>query len=133
MLFRSGTEHTWTAGTLRDRALMSLVPNVYYMQALRIRRWLTLKLADVFAGVDTLLMATAPGPAPRDLTTTGDASLLSPWSFVGFPALSLNGGLAENGMPLGLQFVGGQFQDEHLLSVGAWCEAVLGILPEPPL
>ena len=64
---------------------------------------------------------------------TGDATLLVPWSFLGFPAISIPGGLSEDGLPLGLQLGGGPRKDYELLRTGAWAENVLGLLPAPPL
>jgi Asp-tRNA(Asn)/Glu-tRNA(Gln) amidotransferase A subunit family amidase len=78
-------------------------------------------------------MPTAPGPAPRGLESTGDSVLLRPWSFLGFPAISISGGLSGEGLPLGLQLVGARKADYELLRTGAWCEKVLGRLPAPPL
>ncbi len=117
---------------LREMAA-SLVPAVYYLQAQRVRRWLHERIQGVFAEVDALLMAVAPGPAPKGLHSTGDASLQSPWSCLGYPALTVSGGLSPDGLPLGLQFVGRPRQDYELCQVGAWCEAALGRLPAPPL
>ena len=109
----------------------SLVPATYYLQAQRVRRYLWAKLQALFTDVDALLMAVAPGAAPKGIGSTGDASLLSPWSCLGYPAITVNGGLSPEGLPLGLQFVAGPMGDYGLLRVGAWCEEVLGRLPAP--
>jgi aspartyl-tRNA(Asn)/glutamyl-tRNA(Gln) amidotransferase subunit A len=116
-----------------SRELGAVIPAAYYLQAQRIRRYLLDKLVTVFAEYDAILMATAPGPAPRGLDWSGDWSLLLPWSHLGNPAISIPCGLSPDGLPLGLQLVGDQVGDEKLLAVGAWCEAVLGRLPVPPL
>jgi Asp-tRNA(Asn)/Glu-tRNA(Gln) amidotransferase A subunit family amidase len=116
----------------RDR-VASLLPASYYLQAQRIRRMLWEKLSALYAGVDALLMAVAPGAAPSGLESSGDPSLLVPWSDVGFPAITLSAGLSPDGLPLGLQFVGAPSADYQLLQTGAWCERVLGRLPAPPL
>lgn len=121
------------AGGRNDRRLSSLVPATYYLQAQRVRRLLHGKLSALFAGVDALLMAVAPGAAPKGLESTGDASLLVPWSFVGFPAISVPGGLSPEGLPLGLQLVAAPKVDYRLLQIGGWCEQVLGLLPAPAL
>ena len=118
---------------IQDRRPASLIPATYYMQAQRIRSWLSTKLIGVFQNVDALLMPATPGPAPEGIESTGDPSLLSPWSLMGYPAISINGGLAPNGLPLGLQFVASPKEDFRLLQLGAWCESVLGRLPAPPL
>lgn len=109
----------------------ALLPATYYMQALRARRVLRDQLATLFADVDILVMPTAPGPAPAGLASTGDASLLSPWSLVGFPAATVPCGLAGNGLPLGLQLVGAPGADETVLAAAIDAEAVLGRLNLP--
>ena len=63
-------------------------------------------LTEAFGGVDAMLMPTAPGPAPKG-HGTGDAVLLRPWSLLGFPAITIPGGLSPDGLPLGLQLVAG--------------------------
>jgi Asp-tRNA(Asn)/Glu-tRNA(Gln) amidotransferase A subunit family amidase len=111
----------------------SLIPATYYLQARRVRAWLAMRMQAFFDDYDALLMPTAPSAAPRGLEDTGDSVLLRPWSFLGFPAITISGGLSPRGMPLGLQFVGARKGDYHLLQVGAWCEDILGRLPAPPL
>ena len=120
------------APPVRDR-VASAIPAAYYLQAQRIRHHLWLELHRTFDEVDALLMAAAPGAAPEGTGSTGDASLLVPWSCVGFPAVTVNGGLSPEGLPLGLQLVRPPMTDYALLQVGAWCEQVLGLLPAPSI
>jgi Asp-tRNA(Asn)/Glu-tRNA(Gln) amidotransferase A subunit family amidase len=108
----------------------SLVPATYYLQALRARRILKEQLTEMFDRFDILAMPTTPAPAPKGLESTGDASLLSPWSLVGFPAATVPCGLA-NGMPLGLQLVGKAGSDAKVLAAAAFAESVLGTLELP--
>lgn len=109
----------------------SLVPANYYMQALRARRVLKEQLLAMFNDADILLMPTAPGPAPVGLSSTGDATLLSPWSLVGFPAATVPCGLSGNGLPLGLQLVGKPGSDMLVLKAAIEAERVLGRLTLP--
>jgi aspartyl-tRNA(Asn)/glutamyl-tRNA(Gln) amidotransferase subunit A len=104
----------------------SLVPANYYMQALRARRLLKSQLMPLFDKVDVLAMPTAPGPAPEGLSSTGDASLLSPWSLVGFAAATVPCGIAPNGLPLGLQLVGPPGSDATVLAAAMAAENILG-------
>ena len=121
---------------LGSRLIRGLVPATYYLQAQRIRRWLTGTMRDFYRTreVDVLLTATAPSAAPKGLTTTGNAILLLPWSDLGFPAINVqSGSFTDEGLPLGLQFGALPLADEDLLHAGAWIEHTLGRLPAPPL
>lgn len=113
--------------------IAGLLPATYYLQGQRLRRSLRDETDAAMAPFDAILMATAPGPAPRDPSTSGDPSLLMPWSALGNPAINIPAGLSSDGRPLGLQFVAPNLADEHLLAVGAWCEEVLGRLPVPSI
>jgi Asp-tRNA(Asn)/Glu-tRNA(Gln) amidotransferase A subunit family amidase len=111
----------------------SLIPGTSYMQAQRIQRIVQQDMAALFEGVDFLLMPAAPGPAPRDLSTTGDPSFNSPSSFVGFPAITIPSGLNAAGLPLAIQFMGPAFAEERLLAAARWCEGTLGVSLNPPI
>jgi aspartyl-tRNA(Asn)/glutamyl-tRNA(Gln) amidotransferase subunit A len=120
-------------GTKKE--LGDLLPATYYLQAQRVRRWYQEKMTKALEGYDAILMATAPGQAPKQQPPiAGDDSLLRPWSHLGNPAISIPAPvLSADGMPLGLQLVGRMMEDEHLLAVGAWAQGVLGTLPAPEL
>jgi len=75
-------------------------------------------------GFDAVLAPSAPGPAPRGLSTTGDPSCCTLWSLLGFPAINLPVGLVQR-MPIGLQLAAPQDCDDSLLAVAAWCGARL--------
>jgi Asp-tRNA(Asn)/Glu-tRNA(Gln) amidotransferase A subunit family amidase len=68
------------------------------------------------------VMTPATVGTPPDTTTTGDPAFNSPWSFGGLPTVSFPVGLADDGMPLALQFVGYELHDYDLLSTAEWCE-----------
>jgi len=109
----------------------SLVPASYYLQALRARRMLRDAMLPLFAQYPVLAMPTTPGPAPEGLESTGDASLLVPWSLLGFPAATIPCGMAENGLPLGLQLVGAPGTDLTVIAAAVAAERVLGRLDLP--
>jgi aspartyl-tRNA(Asn)/glutamyl-tRNA(Gln) amidotransferase subunit A len=111
----------------------SLIPGVHYLQAQRMRRLLRHDMTQVFQGVDFLLMPAAPGPAPRDLTTTGDPSFSALASFTGLPAITIPSGLNTAGMPLAIQLLGPAFADDRLLAAARWCEATLDVTLVPPI
>lgn len=110
----------------------ALIPATYYLQARRVRRWLQQELTSCWADYEVLAMPATPAPAPAGMPT-GDASLLIPWSLLGYPSISLPFGFASNGLPLAMQLVTPYGKDHSLLQVASWVEGVLGRLPEPSL
>ena len=88
-------------------------------------------VAPLLAQVDALLLPVADSPAPRGLESTGDPFFSAPWSFAGIPALALPSGMTTNGLPLAVQLVAAD--ERRLLATAAWCEAVCGPAPSPPL
>jgi amidase len=49
------------------------------------------------------------------------------------PAIALPSGLAESGLPLGIQMVASPFAEARLLAAAKWCEEVLGVELNPPV
>lgn len=88
-----------------------------YEHALRRREAFrtTLSRATDEADVDIWICPAATGPAPHGLADTGSSAMCLPWSYAGWPCLSVPAGQAENGLPLGLQCVSRAGSDEHLL------------------
>jgi aspartyl-tRNA(Asn)/glutamyl-tRNA(Gln) amidotransferase subunit A len=109
----------------------ALVPATYYLQARRIRNWLSEKVIGAMGELDAIVMPTTPAPAPKP-PGTGNATFLVPWSFLGFPAITVPAGLID-GLPVGLQFISRPANDYELLRLGAWTENVIGRLPAPPI
>ena len=60
-----------------------------YVAASDYRREVQRLTAEAMEQVDALIMPTASGPAPRDRTQTGDTRFQSPWSYTGFPSISV--------------------------------------------
>ncbi len=97
------------------------------------QRELSAQMLSCFHSVDALITPATKGPAP-DISTTGDPIFNSPWSYVGFPTVSLPVELSPDGLPLSIQLVGKLFEEERLLAVAAWCEEHLGwTLREPAM
>ncbi|MCE5280531.1 MAG: hypothetical protein LLG93_00340 [Deltaproteobacteria bacterium] len=69
------------------------------------------------------------GEAPATLDQTGNPAFCSIWSLCGVPAVTIPAGLGPRGLPLGLQIVGAQGQDERLLAAALWSEARLPFAP----
>ena len=109
-----------------------LVPGVRYLQAQRLRRQFRQDMIDMVKQVDVALTPTIPEPAPKDLTTTGDAAFQSPWTSSGLPTIAIPSGLSQSGLPLGVQLGGLPFEEGKLLAAARWCEEALGVNLWPP-
>ena len=103
-----------------------------YVLAQRQRPGLVAALEQSLAGVDIALTPGTPAPAPRNTSTTGDASFQSPWTTAGLPAVALPTGVNEWGIPLGVQLIGHRWEDAALLRSALWCEKVAGFAAHPP-
>ena len=77
-------------------------------------------LEEIFERCDAILCPAAPGPAPRDVETTGDPVFNGLWTFCGLPAITLPLLTASNGMPMGVQLVGADGNDARLLRTARW-------------
>ncbi len=77
------------------------------------------------AKIDLWVSPATTGPAPEGLDSTGSPIMNLPWTYVGMPAITLPGGRAANGLPLGLQCVGAAMADEYLLE---WIAPIVEIL-----
>ena len=82
---------------------------------------------------DILLTPTTPTPALADLSNTGNTSFQGPWTSCGLPTITIPSGLAESGLPMGLQIIAAPFREERLLSAARWCERVLDVHLSPPV
>lgn len=85
------------------------------------------KVNELLAGVDFLLLPTAPQCAfPfTDPTPVGQADLTSIANMAGNPAISIPMGLNSDGLPMGLQILGRQGSDLQLIEVAQQFAALL--------
>jgi aspartyl-tRNA(Asn)/glutamyl-tRNA(Gln) amidotransferase subunit A len=104
---------------------------VDYLAAQAHRRAFRSDMAPVASRFDALVSPTAPGPAPKGLAFTGDASFCAPWSSAGMPSISLPTGLASDGLPFAVQLTGAPWAEARLLAAAAWCERVIGFAETP--
>jgi aspartyl-tRNA(Asn)/glutamyl-tRNA(Gln) amidotransferase subunit A len=109
-------------------ALAEELRAVDYLQAQRVRLLLGEQLGEVFDTCDVLAMPTVPLVAPPVDDFAAHLMTLSrnaiPWSFVGFPAISLPCGWSE-GLPVGLQLVAAPYREDHLVALGTALEQSL--------
>lgn len=68
-----------------------------------------------FADVDFIVTPSAPSEAPEGVRSTGSSLFNRVWSLLGWPALHLPTGRAENGLPVGVQWVARADEDQSLL------------------
>ncbi|MGI5182957.1 amidase [Dactylosporangium sp. CA-152071] len=99
-----------------------------YERGLRRREAFRTSLAQTTdeADVDVWISPAATGPAPHGLASTGSSVMCLPWSYAGWPSLSIPAGRAGNGLPLGLQCVSVAGSDERLLDSSQAIEALFG-------
>lgn len=85
----------------------------YRESRLRLRESLCLIMEE--RGLDFWIAPATVGPAPPGLLSTGESIMNLPWTHAGLPALALPAGTTAQGLPMGLQLVGGWMKDEELL------------------
>lgn len=106
--------------------------NVQYVNACSDRRKAQSRFEALFDGIDVVLTHAALGPAPRDLTQTGDPRANLLFTHVRAPVISLPAKLSDDGMPLGLQCAGPSGTDATVLSASRVIEDILQFDKVPP-
>lgn len=91
-----------------------------YKDALRIKASAEAFFATFFNDYDAILAPAAAGGAPGFGPATGDPVFCSIWTVAGLPCLTLPLLVDEEGMPLGLQLVGGLEEDDRLMRTANW-------------
>ena len=81
-------------------------------------------LAALFSDCDVLLAPSAVGEAPIGWST-GDSTIVSPWSLMHTPALNVPVFKGPNGLPVGAQVIGASGADRKLLAAGRWIHRAL--------
>lgn len=125
MSYEAAAWHRWRFEQHRDDYLPNMTsliqeglettPTEYQAARHQQRRWRQRMRAE-FARYDVLVCPATTGPAP-DRSTTGDASMNAPWSFLGLPTVSLPVALTDDELPLSLQFVGRRRSERTLLAL----------------
>ncbi len=94
-----------------------------YREALASRNRTRGEIAVLVGRFDALMLGAANTAPSRE--STGDPLPLAPWSYWGFPALSLPVATSTEGLPIGVQLVGGPGSDAALLRAARWIERTL--------
>ena len=119
----------------RQVALLT-VPAAAYVTAQRVRRIICQEFEEALKRVDVILAPAVPIPAPTFeeiqqgfIEVDGNKIPVARWSgnfwtqgsipfnITGLPSLSLCCGFSSSGMPIGMQIVGGPFQEERVFQV----------------
>jgi len=107
------------------------VPISTYIKAQRIRGQFIREMNTILGQFDCFLMPATPAPAPKGLESTGDPNFNTPWSFCGFPTITIPSGLSKDRLPFGIQLVGRPFDEETVLRVAHWCERMIEFGKDP--
>jgi Asp-tRNA(Asn)/Glu-tRNA(Gln) amidotransferase A subunit family amidase len=81
--------------------------------------------ADFMADADVILTPSAPGAAPRGLTSTGLPAFNRVWTLLGAPCINVPGHADAAGMPLGIQVIGRFGRDHSALEAAAFIERAI--------
>jgi aspartyl-tRNA(Asn)/glutamyl-tRNA(Gln) amidotransferase subunit A len=77
-----------------------------------------------------LVMPSTIGPAPG-LDTTGVPTFNAPWSYIGWPSLTIPCGLSADGLPIGMQFIA--MTVPQVFAMAGLCERILAFHDQPPI
>lgn len=134
----SALHHTWLqtrpedySPDIRSFFLAGVLTNTpQYIKAQQARRSMVKALKKAFEKVDILLGPTVPFTTPPYRENWLDQNLdivkksmpfTSPITLTGVPSLSVPMGTDQNGLPVGMQFIGNHLSEKLLLQVGnAW-------------
>lgn len=83
------------------------------------------KATELYTATPVILVPAATGPAPRGLTSTGDARMNAPWTALGTPAISIPLPVA-GALPLGLQLTADHGQDARVIRTAVRLQTILG-------
>jgi len=110
---------------------------VYFMQAARVRRMIADAFNSAFEQCDLIVCPSSAGtalPLSADLTPLEYYALdlfTVAMNLAGVPAVSVPCGLANNGLPLGMQVVGRRFDDMRVLQLAKHIETAANIDNRP--
>lgn len=99
--------------------------DAYYKKAQKVRTLIRQDFDTAFAGLDAIVTPTSPFPAFDVGAKSSDPLAMyladifvSPSAIAGLPALSVNAGKTQAGLPVGLQIIGPRLREEVVLRVG---------------
>jgi aspartyl-tRNA(Asn)/glutamyl-tRNA(Gln) amidotransferase subunit A len=107
------------------------IPAVTYLEAMRYRGPALAAHSKAVAGTDAVIAPVSPVPAPTIAETDvgggpGAEAVIQrltrftrPVNYLGVPSLALPCGFSRSGLPIGMQLIGGSFEEATLLRIGA--------------
>ncbi|OYX43203.1 glutaminyl-tRNA synthase (glutamine-hydrolyzing) subunit A [Candidatus Saccharibacteria bacterium 32-49-12] len=105
--------------------------DAYYLKAQKARTLLIDEFKKLFENYDVLIGPVAPTPAFRLGENTQDPIkmyladvMTAPASMAGLPAISVPGGLSNEGLPIGVQLIGNYKTDRALLELASQMEGI---------
>jgi len=96
-----------------------------YEDALEVKASAEAFFANFFVDYDAIIAPAAAGEAPQFGAGTGDPIFCTLWTLAGLPCISLPLLVGENGLPIGVQFIGPAEKDDRLLRTARWVQKYL--------
>jgi len=111
--------------------------DAYFTKAQKVRALIKQDFRNAFAHCHVILTPTAPSAAFGIGETTDPLAMYLndvfavPASLAGLPAMSVPGGLDEQGLPLGLHLIGNELDEQTVLNAGLAIEERAGFTAKP--
>jgi aspartyl-tRNA(Asn)/glutamyl-tRNA(Gln) amidotransferase subunit A len=111
--------------------------DAYFTKAQKVRALIKQDFRKAFEQCDVILTPTAPSAAFGIGETTDPLAMYLndvfavPASLAGLPAMSVPGGLDEQGLPLGLHLIGNELDEQTVLNAGLAIEERAGFTARP--
>jgi aspartyl-tRNA(Asn)/glutamyl-tRNA(Gln) amidotransferase subunit A len=111
--------------------------DAYFTKAQKVRALIKKDFRDAFAHCDVIITPTAPSAAFGIGETTDPLAMYLndvfavPASLAGLPAMSVPGGLDEQGLPLGLHLIGNELDEQMVLNAALAIEERAGFTARP--
>ncbi|MHA6264774.1 amidase [Arenibacterium sp. CAU 1754] len=97
-----------------------------YEDALAVKATAEAYFVEHFNDFDGILAPSATGEAPLlSAGGTGDPVFCTLWTLAGLPSLTLPILVGEHDLPIGVQLIGAQEEDDRLLRTAAWVQSTL--------
>jgi Asp-tRNA(Asn)/Glu-tRNA(Gln) amidotransferase A subunit family amidase len=110
-------------GYLTDAAR---IDDAAYAQGQRIAAAARAQLADLFDGIDVLLVPSASDEPPEGFGSTGASTWNRAWTLLHVPCLNVPGTQGVNGLPMGVQVIAPIGEEALCLRAGQVLEQALG-------